>query len=360
MKLIDKLKDLFTDEEEIEETKEIEIEKETEEESEHKLPTFMRNKIEEEQKREEAKIQKEEKHDVISDREIVRTRSNNFSFPIDIDDEPVVKDYNNTNYSTPINYSTNNYSTNKNVLEKEKKVAELYSKKEEPKPKKFKPTPVISPVYGILDKNYTKDEVKIQDENSYEIKRPSKKVDFETVRNKAFGSLTDDIRNNLCENCELYKEVKITKNADKNKTIDDDNLLADMTKDESVDITLEDAEDNYFDFGVDYEVPKREEKTNVLVNAKELEINNDIKIVNHNAEDSVAEKIEVKETAPQKVTTRTASKKLEDTKEFEKVEPNAIKDEDIPVIEQKNLNSEKEENDIFNLMDSMYEEGEEK
>ena len=31
---------------------------------------------------------------------------------------------------------------------------------------------------------------------------------------KAYGSLTDDIRNNLCENCELYQEVKITKAAE--------------------------------------------------------------------------------------------------------------------------------------------------
>lgn len=40
MKFIDKLKDLFTDEEEVVETKEIELEKE-EKEEEHKLPTFM-------------------------------------------------------------------------------------------------------------------------------------------------------------------------------------------------------------------------------------------------------------------------------------------------------------------------------
>ena len=37
-----------------------------------------------------------------------------------------------------------------NVLQKErereKPIAELYAKKEEPKPKKFRPTPVISPV----------------------------------------------------------------------------------------------------------------------------------------------------------------------------------------------------------------------
>ena len=52
MGFLDKIKDLFSDEEEVVETKEIEVEEKKEE---HKLPTFMRNKIEEEEKREEVK-----------------------------------------------------------------------------------------------------------------------------------------------------------------------------------------------------------------------------------------------------------------------------------------------------------------
>ena len=177
MGLIDKLKDLFTDEEEVYETKEIEVENSEEED---KLPTFMRNKIEEEERREEIRKQREmplREESIISDREVVRTRSdNNFSFPVDMD-EPSERAVSRPSYSS------------QNVLERERKVSELYnkpelySKKEEPKPKKFKPTPVISPVYGVLDKNYTKDEVKVSDEKTYELQRPSRKVDFETVRN---------------------------------------------------------------------------------------------------------------------------------------------------------------------------------
>ena len=324
MKFIDKLKDLFTDEEEVVETKEIELEK-TEKEEEHKLPTFMRNKIEQEEKREEIRKQREQEKDkdIISDREIIKTRSNNFSFPIDLDeDEPVVR-----NFTSNSSNNYNTYNGNKNVLDKEKKVSELYAKKEEPK---------------------------VQDENSYEIKRPSRKVDFETVRNKAFGSLTDDIRNNLCENCELYKEVKITKNADKIPTIDDDNLLADMTDNNTKDVTLEEAEDNYFDFGVDYEIPKKEEKSNVIINAKEVEVNDsNVKIVNHNNTESVAEKIEVKEELPKRTTKK---KELEDTKEFEKISPEKTIDETLNINDDIPLKEEnKEDNDIFNLIDSMYE-----
>ena len=245
--------------------------------------------------------------------------------------------------------------------EREKPIAELYAKKEEPKPKKFRPTPVISPVYGVLDKNYTKDEVKVQDENSYEIQRPSRKVDFETVRNKAFGTLTDDLKNVMCENCELYQEVKITKNADRKPQIDNSNLLASMTEEgPAEDISLGDAEDNYFDFGVSYEPPKKEEP-------KTVDITDEVKIVDHNEEESKAEKIEVKEKPETRQTTKAKENKqkledkdfLEDTKEFESLTHD---EEDINEILKgtEDITQTDDSNDIFNLIDSMYDEEEDK
>lgn len=327
MKFLDKIKDLFSDEEEVIETREIAVE----ENEEHKLPTFMRNKIEEEQKQKVVLEEKEKASDnnnAIADREIVSQSSNNsFSFPIDIDDN---------------DFSPNPTYNRQNILlkerEKEKHLGELYSKKEEPKPKKFKPTPVISPVYGVLDKNYTKDEVKLQDEGAYEIQRPSRKVDFETVRNKAFGTLTDDIKNNLCENCELYQEVKITKNADKIKN-NDVNLLTDLTDD----VDLGTAEENYFDYGVSYETPKQEEKEKEVINVNELEITNNIKIINHNAEDSIAEKIEVKEPS------------FEEAKDYGNT-PHDEERVDEVLSKQEDIKNDEISDDIFNLIDSMYDE----
>lgn len=362
MKFLDKIKDLFTDEEEEFETKEIEVGNEDEP---AKLPTFMRNKIEEEEKsRSIIEEPKEEKG--LSDREVVKTRSNNFSFPIDIEED----------------YTTTYTPRNRNVLEEieESKpkatVAELYTKKEEPKPKKFKPTPVISPVYGVLDKNYTKDEVKVQDESKYEIKRPSRKIDFETVRNKAYGTLTDEIRNNLCENCELYKEVKITKKNGE-KVIDNDiNLLEDIIEQPKKDVTIEEAAENYYDFGVDYE-PVKEAPAVINAEKVEIEVNNDIKIVNHNDEESYAEKIEVKEEPielpeeiieekePPKRKRKTVKeekeedKLLEDTKEFEKIiEPEESVESILESTENNDIPLDTDANDIFNLIDSMYEEEE--
>ena len=182
------------------------------------------------------------------------------------------------------------------------------------------------------------------------MKRSSRKVDFETVRNKAFGSLTDDIRSNLCENCELYQEVKITKAADlKLKKPQDEELLADIKED----VSLGDAEDNYFDFGVDYEIPKRANTKVSITRTKETE---EVKIVNHNDEESGAEKIEVKEVPELNITSN--KKEIEDTKEFTKM---ARDEESADMILEglDNIKEEnKEENDIFNLIDSMYDEEE--
>lgn len=370
MKFIDKLKDLFTDEEEEFETKEIEIE----EEKPSKLPTFMRNKIEAEE-REKELIKEPIQENKTNDREVVGTRSSNFSFPIDMEDD----------------YDVVYTPRNKNILEEieeskpkaKTSVAELYSKKEEPKPKKFKPTPVISPIYGVLDKNYTKDEVKLQDESNYEIPRASKKVDFETVRNKAYGTLTDDIRNNLCENCELYKEVKITKKNGKTLLDDNINLLEDIAEEPKKDISIEEAAENYYDFGVDYEAPTNKSPSVISAEKVEIEVNNDIKIVNHNEEESSAEKIDVKEitelpemlaesktaeTPKRKRKTVKEEKLLEDTKEFEKItEPEESIESILESAEREvktddksndNVSLDTDANDIFNLIDSMYDEEE--
>lgn len=53
--------------------------------------------------------------------------------------------------------------------------------------RKFTPSPVISPVYGVLDKNYKKEDIVV-------IKQEEKKsIDVEAVRKKAFGALEGDI-----------------------------------------------------------------------------------------------------------------------------------------------------------------------
>ena len=174
-------------------------------------------------------------------------------------------------------------------------------------------------LYGILDKNYTKEEVKEKKEDKRDIKRSSKKVDFETVRKKAFGNLVDDIKDNLmCENCELYKEVK------KISSLNEDDLLYDLTLDtpSKEELTIEKCYDNYEDFGVSYE---KDDVKDIIESEEKEEVN----IINNNEIDIVPEKISTKELY-----------------EEEKIdEPVAIEKQEAKI-----------EDDFFDLVDSMYKE----
>ena len=307
MGLLDKLKNLFTDEEEIIETQEIEVEEEPKVEEPPKLPTFMREKIEKEEKQINILEEKAVEEENLSDRNLVKT-DNSFKFPLAFDDKDFeVPSYNSQNVIQKV-------KEKEKENEKKKSVSELYTKKIEKKKEKhvFKATPIISPVYGILDKNYKKEEVKAKKESDYELKRPSKKVDFESVRMKAFGTLADELQDNLLDD---LTDVKEPKNVE---VYHDEELLSDITEESNnKDTTIGAAEENYYDFGVEYEVPKEQESDT----SKE-----EVKIVNHNDEEVVAEKIEVKEEPKKndKVLSSTDDEELTD--------------------------------DLFDLIDSMYEE----
>ena len=305
MGLLDKLKNLFTDEEEIIETQEIEVEEEPKVEETPKLPTFMREKIEKEEKKINILEEKAAEEEILSDRNLVKP-DHSFKFPLAFDDK---------DFEVP-SYNSQNVIQKVKEQEKEKKksVSELYAKKEEKKKEKhvFKATPIISPVYGILDKNYKKEELKAKKESDYELKRPSKKVDFESVRMKAFGTLADELQDNLLED---LTDVKETKNVE---VYHDEELLSDITKESNdKDTTIGVAEENYYDFGVEYEVPKEQDSNTST---------EEVKIINHNDEEVVAEKIEVKEEPKKndKVLSSTDDEELTDN--------------------------------LFDLIDSMYEE----
>ena len=273
MKLLDKIKDLFMDE--VAEDEEIELEETEKEEYKEPpkdvLPKVMRDTIKKEEEKVELKRKNDEninKEEKISTLDFSKEPEKKFSFPIDFEDE------------IPSRNSRQNVNVLKMEKEVTKKVSELYPKKEEVKEKpKFKATPVISPVYGILDKNYRKEEVKEKPEETSIMKRPSKKVDFETVRKKAFGNLADEIKDNLmCENCELYKEVK------KISSLKEDDLLYDMTvDDESTEVTIEKAYDDYEEFGVAYE-PKGKHEEDLVIEDKKIEEKEEEPIINNNVD----------------------------------------------------------------------------
>lgn len=130
--------------------------------------------------------------------------------------------------------------------------------------KKFTPTPIISPIYGVLDKNYTKDEVQerkeIKPTSSY-VSR--KNADLDSIRAKAFG--TNSIKDDFNLTDEFDEKVGAdTESFEQPADILEDNLLYDMTdidKTPSVDkVTLQDAEEYFNDLGLEYNIDYKDVK----------------------------------------------------------------------------------------------------
>lgn len=83
-----------------------------------------------------------------------------------------------------------------------KKEPELYTNrismdKTVPEKKVFKPTPIISPVYGVLDKNYHKEDIVSRTESPKVVSDTSEEPSIESIRNKAYGTLEDELENTL-------------------------------------------------------------------------------------------------------------------------------------------------------------------
>jgi len=273
MGLMDKFKNLFTDEEIIEEddVDTVEIKEIKKEEEVNKLPTFMREKIEKEEKKSILKpaineIEKEIKVNNIDDEEIELPKleeKNSFKFPIDFSENDFVE----TRSRQSIHQKKQEIEETKkeeNIrldkpVKSETRVADLYKDKkvdEKVSKPKFKATPIISPIYGVLDKNYTSGDIESSTGNNFEEKRHSKSVDFDSVRKKAYGSLTKEIKENLvCENCEYLREAKECKRGREqiSQTEYSYEILEEQPVSSYNDITLDEATENYYDYGVEYE-----------------------------------------------------------------------------------------------------------
>ena len=87
-----------------------------------------------------------------------------------------------------------------------------------PNTKKFQPSPVISPVYGVLDKNYKKEDVVV-------VKEEKRTIDVDDVRKKAFGTLEEDIEKTLSETRKI--EVPSIPETKEEKSVDE--LLEDVS-----------------------------------------------------------------------------------------------------------------------------------
>ncbi len=153
--------------------------------------------------------------------------------------------------------------------------------------KVFTPTPIISPIYGILDKNYHKEDI-VEKRNG-----TADGLSVDSIRNKAYGKVDSKVEEDIFKNSILFN--------DPDKEVDND-VLSGLASDKE-DVLSQDTEQNIRDL---------EEITMDLT--KEL--------------DNLLSKKDA------------LSKKERQANE--------------------NDNDALEENDLFDLIDSMYEEGDDK
>ena len=121
--------------------------------------------------------------------------------------------------------------------------------------RKFKPSPVISPVYGVLDKNYKKEDIVVRNEEK-------KVIDVDSVRKKAFGTLEEDIEKTLNTPVkEFYKE----KEPKMEKELDE---LLKSASEEVIPVQMNDTKVEDYSFNIEEEpiesVVSRENELEIL------------------------------------------------------------------------------------------------
>ena len=117
--------------------------------------------------------------------------------------------------------------------------------------KAFTPTPIISPIYGILDKNYKKDEIVTKKEII--LSSAPQKIDLDTVREKAYGDLSSNISQSMEK--QSYDDED---NFDLDDSDDIDDALYDLNDESSSPavkkVTVGDAEEYFNELGLEYNI----------------------------------------------------------------------------------------------------------
>lgn len=199
MKLLNKLKNIFYDEEYVDEPeaeiKKVDkvVKKEKEVEEKPRVEEIKITRDEPKREVEEVKrvVEEPKKDNNFSERELFRSeRTFNFT---EFDEDEV------------------DLPPRRSVLNPEPKVTkrqEVQKPAIPEQPKIFKPSPIISPIYGILDKDYKKDEVvtKTVTKKEEPVIKDSAST-YDTVRRKAYGTLEDELEDTLNSMNKLTPEV---------------------------------------------------------------------------------------------------------------------------------------------------------
>lgn len=180
-------------------------------------------------------------------------KTNTFNFPMDFEDEFPTRTEQRTSevkrYNQPVNDYYDDFAPSRRSrdeyvvkdVERKNDAPRDYSKylqpKKEEKKKNFTPSPVISPVYGVLNQNYTKDDVIIKTDTG--VKSPS----LEDVRKKAYEKkkiINQEQEDEFAEPLKTLDEILINSNP----TIEEAEKINDVIENTSIDNKIENIEHN--------------------------------------------------------------------------------------------------------------------
>jgi len=289
---------------------------------------------------------------------------------------------NNTNPSNIARKANNNFSstsTNKDTRIENNERYKINSGTLGNGKKPFTPSPVISPVYGILDKNYRKDDI-VDKQGGLKREKSTKpivhheekekivekevakekvyEVDIDSVRKKAYGTL-EDMERNLVNND--IPELKDSDTTDKKMEVKEEKA----EKIEKVSKPIEEPKKN--EVSIEDQLDEKFESVDTETNNIDTEVDRDTEL------DEVVDKVIEEKKHTDKDDTKSKPQLLDDLektstlqilddieKELNSIKPiskdsSTKEDEEKAKIE----NDDTLENDLFNLIDSMYEEGEE-
>ena len=248
MGVFDKIKNIFFEEEYVEVEEEV---KKTKQEPKKEKVTVAKKidlpEIKKERVKEEPVPSVEEIMEEVSGQEA--QQENKFKFPMTFEEDdfkqeesPAIEKPKHLPKEEP---KKEELSKPKYIYENER--VPLYEGREDKKEKPaFKPTPIISPIYGILDKNYKKDEI-VTKKPIVLSSSSSKKMDLDRVREKAYGDLASDITSSMQE--EKVEDVELD-NDEKENTFYDLNIASPAVEK----VTVGDAEEYFNDLGLEYNV----------------------------------------------------------------------------------------------------------
>lgn len=191
----------------------------------------------------------------------------------------------------------------------------------------FRPSPVISPVYGVLDKNYKKEEI-IERQHHNNIRHNPSDMNYDSIRRKAYGTLEDELENTL---------TKISSKTDQvMQTIEEVEKLDTEANSKSIEELLNEIEGNRDLSNVS--IGEIEERIKDRMEEEETD-----NFIRHEDIFKKEEPIEEEHIL------NSAEEVKEDTQEVEEKPKEESADDGFD----KTL-----EHDLFNLIDSMYEERE--